>query len=438
MRLPSAVCVAAAVRGVAAYWMEDISHQGVAPYHSDPDYQVFRNVRDFGAVGDGVTDDTEAINLAISSGERCAPHACNQSTVSPATVYFPAGYDLSSCVYGMLGKYELTGNRTYLVSDSIVDYYYTQLIGDASDRPVIKAAASFPTSTTLGVIDGNPYGASGLAWIAVNVFFRQIQNLVIDTTDIPASAAATGLHWPSSQATALSNVEFRLADGNGTQHVGLFMEEGSGGLLNDLTFYGGKIGANLGNQQYTARNLRFYGCVTAISQLWDWGWTYKSLVVEGCDVGIEMVDTNTASITLLDSEFSRVGDAIRTTRQGDQTEPKAAGSLVLENVHFNEVEAVLTGADGVIIPGEPTGEVLIRGYADVGFTLSWCRGTLDANGRRAMCMTQLGPRSTKEVMPSTSRGPLLYSMVTSTTRSPRFVSSTALSRYPLTPAIAHL
>lgn len=99
MRLSSSVCVAAAaVRGVAAYWMEDIAHQGVAPYHDDPEYQVFRNVRDFGAKGDGVSDDTEAINLAISSGDRCAPHACNQSTISPATVYFPAGYGLSPSV----------------------------------------------------------------------------------------------------------------------------------------------------------------------------------------------------------------------------------------------------------------------------------------------------------------------------------------------------
>jgi glucan 1,3-beta-glucosidase len=82
---------ASAVHGAAAFWMEDISHQGVAPYHSDSDYQVFRNVKDFGAKGDGVTDDTEAINLAISSGKRCAPFECKQSTISPAVVYFPAG-----------------------------------------------------------------------------------------------------------------------------------------------------------------------------------------------------------------------------------------------------------------------------------------------------------------------------------------------------------
>jgi glucan 1,3-beta-glucosidase len=44
------------------YWLENIKHQGKAAYNSNPDtYQVFRNVKEFGAVGDGVADDTNAI-----------------------------------------------------------------------------------------------------------------------------------------------------------------------------------------------------------------------------------------------------------------------------------------------------------------------------------------------------------------------------------------
>lgn len=91
MRITAAFWLAAAAVAKAAYWMEDIAHQGISPYHPDPAYKVFRNVKDFGAKGDGITDDTAAINRAISSGKRCGPGECKGETTSPATVYFPPG-----------------------------------------------------------------------------------------------------------------------------------------------------------------------------------------------------------------------------------------------------------------------------------------------------------------------------------------------------------
>lgn len=104
-------------------------------------------------------------------------------------------------------------NSTYLINSSIIDYYYTQLIGDPTDLPVIKASSTFDAETNLGLIDGNPYGPKGLAWGATNTFFRQIANLVLDTTDVAVSKPARGIHWPSSQATSISNCVFLLADG---------------------------------------------------------------------------------------------------------------------------------------------------------------------------------------------------------------------------------
>jgi len=45
--------------------METIKHTGISPFLGDSSYAVFRNVKDFGAKGDGITDDTEAIQNAI-------------------------------------------------------------------------------------------------------------------------------------------------------------------------------------------------------------------------------------------------------------------------------------------------------------------------------------------------------------------------------------
>jgi hypothetical protein len=40
----------------APFWLQNIQHQGIAPYSQSPSsYKVYRNVKDYGAKGDGVT-----------------------------------------------------------------------------------------------------------------------------------------------------------------------------------------------------------------------------------------------------------------------------------------------------------------------------------------------------------------------------------------------
>lgn len=299
----------------------------------DSSYQVFRNIKDYGAVGDGITDDTAAINLAISSpGNRCAPGVCESSTTTPAVVYFPAG--------------------TYLISGDIIDYYYTTLIGNPNCLPMLKVTSNYTGSF---IIDGDPYGADGLSYGATNVFWRQIRNLVIDTTSVNASTQAVGIHWPTGQATSISNVVFQLNEQPGTQHWGLFIEEGSGGFLSDLTFIGGLYGANIGNQQFTSRNWTFYSCVTAINQLWDWGWTYQGISFNNVTVGLNMSsggsqDQAVGSIVMFDSEFFDVGTGIIHAHTTDSN-PPGAGALILENVDFNNVGVAIQGPDGVDLEG---------------------------------------------------------------------------------------
>ncbi|CEI40849.1 Glucan 1,3-beta-glucosidase [Fusarium venenatum] len=368
MRLKAFLLLALASLVRSKYWLEEIEHRGTAPYYPDSQYRVFRNVKDFGAVGDGLTDDTNAINAAISAGTRCIPGICRGSTISPAIIYIPSG--------------------TYLISDSIINLYYTQIIGDPTNRPVIKASGSF-SNKSFGLIDSNPYLSSGsLSYNSTNVFYRQIRNLALDTTALPPEFPAIGIHWPSSQATSITNCEFRLSTVPGNRHTGLFIEEGSGGLLNDLYFHGGGNATVLGNQQFTARNLWFVGADVAIWMPWDWGWTFKSVVFKNCRVGIKMdpASYSVGSITMLDSSFENIDIAISTTRNRSQAISGAA-SLAFENVKFQNVKSVLLDPKGVdyarsaLEPGQSSIFVMGR-YAN-------SKGNLDAG---AFCPVSL-PRS---------------------------------------------
>lgn len=263
-----------------------------------------------------------AIQDAISSGGRLSPQQGGSTTVTPAIVYLPPGI--------------------YMVNESITDYYYTQIIGNPNCMPTIRAFSTFTAPPgNIGIIDGDPYGANGLDFGSTNVFWRQIRNLIIDMTLIPGSSSATGIHWPTAQATSLQNIIFQMNSDIDTAHQGVFIESGSGGFMNDLVFNGGLYGLNVGNQQFTMRNLNFNGVVTAINQLWDWGWTYKNININNCTVGLNMASgapngLSVGSITFIDSSISNTKTGI-VTGYGPNSNPPTANSLILENVVFNNV-----------------------------------------------------------------------------------------------------
>ncbi|KAK4180482.1 family 55 putative glycoside hydrolase [Triangularia setosa] len=336
--LPFWLLAASLVR--ASFWMEDVAHQGIAAFNPDETYPVFRNVRDYGAKGDGSTDDTAAINAAISAGNRCGGYGCVGTTISPAIVYFPPG--------------------TYLITSPIIGLFYTQMIGDPNDIAVIKGASTF-TRDGKALLDADPYLSNGkLNFISTNVFFRQVRNIMFDTTAIPREIWA--VHWPSAQATVIHNCVFRLSPNFEDSHTGIYMEEGSGGMLTDLVFYGGKYGAQFGSQQYTVRNLTFSGSQTAILQIWNWGFTYKSLSINDCEIGLNMSSPDVGSVTLLDSSFANVGTAIIVGRYNSSA--TGLGSLMIQNVKYTNVPTVMEDLDGnAVLAGNATGAVFEHGYA---------------------------------------------------------------------------
>ncbi|KAJ6547053.1 exo-beta-1,3-glucanase [Mycena capillaripes] len=323
------------------FWLEAIKHQGKAAYNNaDPSgYQVFRNVKDFGAKGDGVTDDTRAINAAISFGNRCGgacnlTTACNSSTVTPAVVYFPRG--------------------TYLVSKSINAYYYTQLIGDPKNRPTLLAASNF---TDMAVIDADPYipGGNGAQWYQnQNNFFRSVRNFIIDVRRVPPTASGTGIHWQVAQATSLVNLEFYMSDAPNTAHQGIWMENGSGGFMGDLVFNGGKFGMWVGNQQFTVRNVTINNAQTAIMGVWAWGWTFQGVFINNCTVGFDLLG-GVGAEAIVDAVVSNTPTFVRSVAPSNGT---LVGSLVLNNIQLYNVSTAVgvvgggaAGADTVVLPG---------------------------------------------------------------------------------------
>jgi len=237
---------------------------------------------------------------------------------------------------------------------------------------------------------------------ATNVFYRQVRNLVFDTTAV--RGRATGIHWPSSQATLIQNCVFRLSSQPGDTHAGIFMEEGSGGMMADLVFHGGKYGARFGNQQYTMRNLTFYGSDTAIDQIWNWGWTYKSLKIVGSRVGINMSSSDVGSITLLDSWFVNVTTALVTGRNPGNT--TGLGSLVIQNVEYKNVPTVLQAADGTpLLLGSADGTVYDTGYARVSLFESMSHAFADSPSRATLMLPAVPTSSRGVSLPSPSRRP---------------------------------
>jgi hypothetical protein len=191
-----------------------------------------------------------------------------------------------------------------------------QIIGDPNCRPILIASPKFtPTGSANGLITGSLYGELGeQGFLSVNTFFRQVRNLILDMTQVPVNVEISGIHWPVGQATSLQNLEFRMSNAPETRHQGLFIENGSGGFMVDLVFNGGDIGMYVGSQQFTSRNLSFHNCNKAIYQSWNWGWTYKNMLIDNCKVGFNISDS--ANATIMVGSLTLIDSSIKNTETG--------------------------------------------------------------------------------------------------------------------------
>jgi glucan 1,3-beta-glucosidase len=126
-------------------------------------------------------------------------------------------------------------------------------------------------------------------------------------------------------------------------------------------------GVVFGNQQFTVRNLTFYNAVTAIDQIWDWGWTYKGINIYNCSVGLDFSSGGSSgqsvgSITFIDSSITNTPVGFLTAHS-ETSLPPTAGSLILENVQLNNVPVAVQGPGSATYLAGSSGSMKIAAWA---------------------------------------------------------------------------
>lgn len=233
------------------------------------------------------------------------------------------------------------------------------MIGDAKNPPTLLASQNF---SGLAVIDADPYipNGWGAQWFTnTDNFFRSARNLIIDLRQIPSKNSAIALHWQVSQATSLINVVVEMSTDSGTQHQGIFMENGSGGFMGDIVFNGGNIGIQVGNQQFTVRNITISNAVTAVSGIWNWGFTFQGITINNCQVGFALSvggstesDQGVGSEAIIDAVVTDTPIFIQSSVGSNGTLPY---SLVLNNIKLTNVPtAVGVANEAAILAGGTT------------------------------------------------------------------------------------
>ena len=119
------------------------------------------------------------------------------TTGQPAIVYLPGG--------------------TYLLKNALQMYVGTVIVGDPTNPPVLKAMSGFPNGHMIYAKDPGFQGTTN--------FYVGLKNVVLDSMAVHPDQRITLLDWTVSQATQLTNVEFKMPIG-AIAHMGLTTQFG--------------------------------------------------------------------------------------------------------------------------------------------------------------------------------------------------------------------
>ncbi|KAK1752889.1 glycoside hydrolase [Echria macrotheca] len=336
------------------FWYAAMDHtspnvRGYAPdLDGDFQYAVYKEVKP--------KDGGAGIQKAINEGTGGATRHGQWFASQPRVVYLPPG--------------------EYLVSQTIQMNTDTILMGDATNPPVLKAAAGWSSNKTLITGQDPTTGISGELSFTVG-----LKNLVLDTTNISGGDEFVALYWGVAQGCQLQNVKIRMSSSvNGKGHSGIRLGRGSTLGLSDVRVERGQNGIwHDGHQQALYKSIYFYQ--NTVGMLITGGSTISIINPTFDTVGTAVLQTGGYPwIGIIDAKSINSGVTFIT-----QTYP----SFLIENLTKDTPSDIVQGPADYVYPYQPFVSRLSYGntvgrdpiYGPENATHTRPAALLDSNGR---------------------------------------------------------
>jgi len=133
--------------------------------------------------------------------------------------------------------------------------------------------------------------------------------------------------------------------------------------MGDLIINGGNIGLDVGNQQFTIRNVTINNSNTAVRMVWNWGWTCQGITVNNAQVGFEVGVDSVGGIAIIDAVVRDTPVFYRSSRATTGLQ----SSIVLNNVRAINVPTIV----GIV-----GGETVLAGSTGYTHVDSWVQGNV--------------------------------------------------------------
>ena len=144
--------------------------------------------------------------------------------------------------------------------------------------------------------------------------------------------------------------------------------------MGDLIINGGNIGLEVGNQQFTVRNLTVNCANTAVRMLWNWGWNFQGVTMNDVQVGFDVTVDSVGALAIIDAVVRDTPVFYRSSRATSSLQ----SSIVLNNIQAVNVSAIV----GIV-----GGQTVLAGSPGYTYVDTWAQGNVYA-GHKSEGYTQ--------------------------------------------------